>query len=55
MKFIPIRTGINAYQNSFFPWTVITWNMIPESCITSASLDAFKSSIKLVPLVPSYD
>ena len=55
MKFIPIQTQINAYQNSFFPWTVITWNMIPEACITSASLDAFKSSIQLVPLVPSYD
>ena len=55
MKFIPIQTRINAYQNSFFPRTVITWNMIPEACITSASLDAFKSSIQLVPLVPSYD
>ena len=30
MKFIPIQTRINAYQNSFFPRTVITWNMIPE-------------------------
>ena len=55
MKFIQIQTRINAYQNSFFPRAVITWNMIPEACITSASLDAFKSSIQLVPLVPSYD
>ena len=42
MKFIPIQTRINAYQNSFFPRTVTTWNFLPESCITSASLDAFK-------------
>ena len=41
MKFIPIQTRINAYQNSFFPRTVTTWNFLPESCITSASLDAF--------------
>ena len=52
MKFILIQTGINAYQNSFFPRTVITWNMLQESCITSVSLDGFKSSIQLVPLVP---
>ena len=45
---------INAYQNSFFPRTITSWNMLPESCIASASLDAFKSTIQLVPLVPSY-
>ena len=54
MKFIPIQARINAYHHSFFPRTVTTWNMIPESCIASASLDAFKSSIQLVSLVPSY-
>ena len=54
MKFIPIQPRINAYQNSFFPRTITTWNMLPESCIASASLDAFKSTIQLVPLVPSY-
>ena len=55
MKFIPIQTRINAYQNIFFPQTLITRNMIPESCITSASLDALKASIHLVSLVSSYD
>ena len=54
MKFIPIQPRINAYQNSFSPRTITTWNMLPESCIASASLDAFKSTIQLVPLVPSY-
>ena len=44
MKFIPIQARFNAYHHSFFP----------KNCYHSASLDAFKSSIQLVPLVPSY-
>ena len=54
MKFIPIQSRINVYQHSFFPRTVNTWNIIPDSCVTSESLEAFKSSIQLVPVVPSY-
>ena len=53
MKFMTYHTRLDVYRYSFFPRTVITWNTLPDSCITSGTLDAFKSSIQLVPIVPS--
>ena len=52
-KFIPYQAKLNVYQHSFFPRSVVFWNMLPESCVSSASLDEFKSSIQLVTL-PQY-
>jgi hypothetical protein len=54
IKFISIQCRINVYQHSLFPRNVNTWTIIPDSCVTIENLEAFKSSIQLVLVVPSY-
>ena len=45
MTFQQIHTGKDFYKYSFFPLAVVQWNALPESAISSPSLDIFKVEI----------
>ena len=41
-SFIQIQTGREAYRMSFFPKTIVEWNVLPVEVVTAPTLDAFK-------------
>jgi hypothetical protein len=44
-SFIQIRTRIEAYKMTFFPRTIVQWNLLPAQTVMAPSLDAFKSRL----------
>lgn len=44
-RYLPIGTRTVAYQYSFFPLTMISWNSLPTSIATLESIDAFKDAL----------
>jgi len=49
-SFIQLQAKNEDYRNSFFPRTVVQWNMLPPEVVLAPSLDAFKG--RLVGQVP---
>jgi hypothetical protein len=45
LKYQRYQTNVMAYQYSLLPRTVPTWNLLPESTVTAASLDLFKRGL----------
>ena len=45
MTFCQIHTGKDSYKYSFFPLAIVQWNTLPETAVTSSSLDSFKAEI----------
>lgn len=43
--FQQFHTGKDFYKYSFFPLAVVQWNALPESAVSSPSLDIFKAEI----------
>ena len=46
VRFISYHCRVNVYQHSFFPRTVILWNLLPEYTINPESLDSFKLAVQ---------
>ena len=46
MTFRQIHTGKDSYKYSFFPLAIVQWNTLPETAVTSPSLDSFKAEIE---------
>ncbi len=44
-KFRQFTANSAAYQNSFFPRTVVDWNRLPSGATQAGSLSAFRSSL----------
>ena len=54
MTFRQIHTGKDSYKYSFFPLTVVKWNTLPETAVTSPSLDSFKAEIGMLQFPKPY-
>ena len=46
MTFRQINTGKDSYKYSFFPLAIVQWNTLPETAVTSLSLDSFKAELE---------
>ena len=42
----------NYFKCSFFPQTIVAWNALTKSGVTSSTLDAFKAALPLVRPIP---
>ena len=40
------------FKSSFFPQTIVAWNALPKSVVTSSTLDAFKPALPLGSPIP---
>ena len=47
-KLRTIRSNCVLYQKSFYPRTVLLWNMLPASAVTAASVQAFQAAVNSV-------
>ncbi len=52
-NFEQIRYDINSYRYSFYPRTVLDWNLLPESTVSTNSVLAFKGKLKAGTQVPT--
>ncbi len=52
-NFEQIRYDINSYRYSFYPRTVLDWNLLPESTVSTNSVMAFKGKLKAGTQVPT--
>ena len=46
-KFIQLKTSIDSYKFSFFPYSITQLNKLPDHVVNTTSLDNFKSLLKL--------
>ena len=44
----------NYFKCSFFSQTIVAWNTLPKSVVTSSTLDAFKAVLPLRRPIPSW-
>ena len=49
-----IRTNKDSYKYSFYPRTIIQWNLLPIHIHEAATVDAFKALIPVTVLTPIY-
>ena len=42
---IPYNCRLDTYKDSFFPRTIEDWNKLPETSVTSNTIEQFKSSL----------
>ena len=49
-----IRTDKDSYKYSFYPRTIIQWNLLPIHIHEAATVDAFKALIPVTVLTPIY-
>ena len=49
LHYHPILTNRDYYKFSFFPRTVVLWNSLPNSLVTSKDLDSFRDAVSQVP------
>jgi hypothetical protein len=52
-SFIQIRSRIEAYRMSYFPRTVVQWNLLPAEAVMAPSLDAFKGHLAALRQFPA--
>ena len=52
-NFEQIRYDINSYRYSFYPRTILDWNLLPESKVSTNSVMAFKGKLKAGTQVPT--
>ena len=45
-KYKTIRTSSAYYKYSFYPWTIIEWNSLPQNIAEAPSLPSFKHSLR---------
>jgi hypothetical protein len=45
LTFMPLGSRCDTFKFSFFPRTIVGWNKLPSSVISSPSLDSFQSSL----------
>lgn len=50
----PYRCHTNSFRNSFFPSTVLDWNLLPEQCKNSPTLQSFKNYLDRLHPKPSF-
>ena len=50
-----ISTSKDSYKYSFFPRTVIQWNLLPVEIHSAASVDTFKLLIPVTVLIPIFN
>lgn len=50
IKFLVPHCNTNVYLNSFFPSTVVSWNLLPCSVTSATTVDAFKNRLQSVCL-----
>ena len=46
-RFLQLPTRVDAYMNSFFPFTIKLWNQLDDHIIQAPSLDLFNNYINL--------
>ena len=49
-----IRTDKDSYKYSFYPRTIIQWNLLPIHIHEATTVDAFKALIPVTVLTPIY-
>ena len=49
-----IRTDKDSYKYSFYPRTIIQWNLLPIHVHEAVTVDAFKALVPVTVLAPSY-
>lgn len=53
LKYNVITTRLNAYHHSYFPSTTLLWNALPGNIANAPSLEAFKSRLAKITLLPN--
>ena len=53
-KYTHIQTDKDSYKYSFYPRTIIQWNLLPIHMHEAATVDAFKALIPVTVLTPIY-
>ena len=43
LRFFQVPTRVNAFQHSFFPYTIKLWNSLPDSIVNITNIETFKS------------
>ena len=49
-----IRTDKDSYKYSFYPRTIIQWNLLPIHVLEAVTVDAFKALVPVTVLAPIY-
>ena len=52
-SFIQIRSRNEAYRMSFFPRTVVQWNLLPADIVLAPTFDAFKGRLATLGHLPA--
>ena len=52
-SFVQISARSEAYRMSYFPRTIIQWNLLPIGVVTAPSLEAFKARLTGMRVIPN--
>ena len=47
LRFTQLQTNVDSYKYSFYPYTITLWNSLPNTVVTSTSLESFKMKLNI--------